>query len=125
MKSKLLLAVFFVTVLSVTSCYYDKEEVLYPNTKDCDTTKISFQSTIFPIINSSCNLSGCHDATTQASGYNFTTYAGIKAQIEVPRFLGSIKHESSYSSMPKGGGKLSACNILKIEQWKKNGSPNN
>jgi len=109
----------------MTSCYYDTEEELYPTITSCDTTKLSFQNTIFPIINSKCNLSGCHNAATQSAGLNFETYSGIKAVINDAKFLGSLKHVSPYSAMPKGASKLSVCDIMKIEQWKNNGSPNN
>lgn len=119
--------IFFILLTSgLSACYYDVEEELYPTTNNsCDTSKLSFATHIYPIINSRCNSSGCHNTAASSGGLSFEGYANIKSAIDLPKFLGSIKHESSYSPMPKSSTKLSSCDILKIEQWKKNGSPNN
>jgi hypothetical protein len=44
-----------------------------------DTTtsnpRACFQRDILPVLQSSCAISGCHNATTHIGGYNFTTYS--------------------------------------------------
>jgi len=39
--------------------------------------------------------------------------------------MGTIKHESGWSPMPKNGNKLSDCKIQKIDRWILDGTPNN
>jgi hypothetical protein len=111
-------------VLIFQGCYYDKASQLYP-APYCDTTSITFSGTITPIFSSNC-ISGCHDAATQAGGYDFSTYAGIKASI-VPsnRLIGAINQQNGYYAMPQSGGKLSSCDIDKINAWVDQGYPNN
>lgn len=42
-----------------------------------DLKSICFESEILPVIQANCTSAGCHDATTAADGYDFTTYRGI------------------------------------------------
>ena len=119
-----------IVVLSTLSesCYYDKESELYPiTTTTCDTTNAKFTAFVSPLISSSCATSNCHSATRQASGINLGTYTAIKNYITTQKatFLGSIKHTSSYSQMPKDGAKLSTCEVTKIETWINAGMQNN
>jgi hypothetical protein len=122
-KSIIFFTAFF--TIAISSCYYDVEEELYPTTTACDTTKISFKTTIYPIFQSNCNLSGCHNAASASAGVNLEGYANVKANIDLPKLLGSIRFDSKYSAMPKNSGQLKACDIQKIDQWRKNGSPDN
>jgi hypothetical protein len=41
------------------------------------------------------------------------------------KLYGAVNHSPGYSPMPKGGTKLSACNISKIKAWIDGGSLNN
>lgn len=121
---KTILLTFF--IMGMFGCYYDVEEELYPSRAGtCDTSKLSFSAHIYPIINSRCNTSGCHNTAASSGGLSFEGYANVKAHIDEPRFLGSIKHQAGFSAMPKSSTKLSSCDLLKVEQWKKNGAPNN
>lgn len=117
----LLLVVFF-----LQSCYYDKEEILYPTTEnDCNAENSDFASvknTIFE------NCLSCHSnssANTLGGSVKLEDYADIKNYADNGKLLGSIKHESSYSPMPKNGAKLSDCKISQIENWINSGTPNN
>ncbi len=112
-------------ILIFTGCYNDKADKLYPNTSTgCDTTAVTFQKTILPIMTASCGLSGCHDANTPSNGYNFTTYEGTRLAVTNNRMLGAIKHESGYQAMPKGMPKLDECSIAKIDKWVTLGAKN-
>jgi hypothetical protein len=116
-------------VITLTACYYDNEEDLYGSTTTtCDLqTVVKFSETISPLISSQCGTSGCHSTASKAAGISLGTYDAIKSYITSSKavFLGSIKRESSYSPMPKGGTKLSDCNIQKIESWINAGMLNN
>ena len=57
------------TIFILAGCYNDKEDILYPgsnNPTDCATVPSKFAADIYPLINSKCAISGCHNAT--ASG---------------------------------------------------------
>jgi hypothetical protein len=121
MKKKLVFILFTLS-LSLSNCYYDNEEELYPTTTNpatCDLTTAKFATFVSPLISSKCATSGCHNATSRAAGINLSSYNTIKAYITSSNsiFLGSIKHSSGFSPMPQGGTKLAACDISKIESW--------
>ena len=107
------------------SCYYDNEEALFPSLPgSCDTTLVSYATDIVPIISDYCLL--CHSnqaAASLGSNIKLEDYPDFASSAE--RVLGSVKHESSYSPMPKGGGKLNACQIDKLEAWINQGKNNN
>jgi hypothetical protein len=127
--NKIILLCFAFVSISLTSCYYDVDEELNPplTNNDCDTTASKFAADIQPILNSNCATSGCHTAAVIAGGYIFDNYTDVKSTIvnDSARFIGSILQQTGYSPMPKGGGKLSDCNISKIKAWLASGAPNN
>lgn len=120
-----------ILVLTTQSCYYDNEEELYSTTATttCDTTNAKFAGFVSPLIASSCAISGCHNAASApvSAGVNLSSYTTIKSYITSSKttFLGSIKHDSRFSTMPKSAAKLSDCNIKKLEVWINAGMLNN
>lgn len=118
--------IVFFSLLVLASCYYDKEEELYPSPSGgggCDTTAMTYATNIKPIFDQSCAMAGCHDATTKSSGYDLSNYTGSAAAAKSARFLGAINHTTGFSPMPKGMAKLSDCNISKITAWINAGTP--
>lgn len=91
------------------------EKVCNPNYGSCDTTLVKFSDYVNPLIQSSCK--GCHNPNSTNGGINLTTHAEIKASIQTGKFMGSIKHTTGVSAMPKGGTKMSDCQIKKIQRW--------
>jgi hypothetical protein len=89
----------------------------------CDTTNIAYSTSITSIISDNCQ--GCHSGSSAASGYDFSTYAGIQAKINDGKLWGAVNHVSGYSPMPKNGTKLSTCELAKIKKWIDAGAPNN
>jgi hypothetical protein len=61
---------------------------------------------------------------TLGGGNDYSTYQGIKNQSGA-KILASIRHDVNADPMPKGGPKLSACDISRIEAWIAAGQPNN
>ncbi len=117
----ILIIIFF-----LQSCYYDKEEILYPVTEDTCNASDSDFATIKNTISENC-LS-CHSntsASTLGGSIKLEDYADIKSYADNGKLLGSIKHESGYSAMPKNGAKLNDCKISQIENWINSGTPNN
>ncbi len=52
-----------------TLCSQNPDTTTYSNPRAC------FQRDILPVLQSSCAISGCHDATTHEGGYNYTSYS--------------------------------------------------
>jgi hypothetical protein len=111
-------------VILLSGCYYDKNEKLYApqaGTNSCDTTAITFAAKIQPILTSSCV--GCHSASNASGGFALDSHSAVIAA--QGRLLGSIKHSSGFSAMPKNAPKLGDCQIAQIEKWITAGAPNN
>jgi len=108
---------------SLTSCYYDNEEELYPNPTSCDTTNITYSGAVVPILQNNCYT--CHNSVNQQGGIILDNYSDLQTVINNGRFRGSINHLSGYSPMPQGGEKLNDCNLTLINKWLDDGAPNN
>lgn len=89
----------------------------------CDTVTVTFSGAVKNIINNKCL--GCHNGTAASAGINLSAHAGIKAKVDDGRLWGTINHLSGYSPMPKGGSKLSDCEIAQFRKWIAAGAPNN
>jgi hypothetical protein len=117
--------IFFLVSVTLSSCYYDNEEALYPSlSSSCDTINVTFSAKIAPILSNNC-LS-CHSNATAASAGNnirLQDYNDVKAHTSA--IAGSIKHTGTYSPMPKNGGRLNTCSITLVDIWIRNGAPNN
>lgn len=122
-KSVIALSLF---ILVFEGCYYDKADKLYPvASTGCDTSNATFSLTVAPILTQNCAIASCHDAASQAGGYNFTVYADVKTAVESGMFIGDIYQQSGFNPMPKQGSKLSSCDLSKISAWVNAGTLNN
>jgi len=88
-----------------------------------DTVNISFANSVKPILTTKCQ--GCHSGANPAAGIDFTSYTGVRAQVNNGKLWGAINWNTGFSPMPKNGTKLSFCEIVKIQKWIAQGSPNN
>ena len=109
----------------LSACYYDKEDLLYGAALPCtdSTGTISYATKVVPILQNSCY--GCHSGGTPSGGIAMGNYTADKALVTNGKLIGTIKHTSGFSPMPKGGTKLSACNIAVVQKWVTAGAPNN
>lgn len=124
MKIKLTMKSFFLVVIAVSaiqSCYYDKEELLYPGSNaavDCATVNAKFGADVLPLITSKCATPGCHDATA-SGGVIFQNYAqinGVKDRINAR----AVVEKTMPAAAPL---QPSEANIIKC--WIESGAPNN
>jgi mono/diheme cytochrome c family protein len=67
---------------------------------------------------------GCHNPASLGGGIDLSTYAGVKTAA-LGRLMGTLNQAAGYSAMPKGGSKLSDCQIRQIEKWIQAGTLNN
>lgn len=108
--------------LFVVSCYYDKEELLYPQLNTaCDTTNVTFTKNIVPILSNYCW--SCHsnvNAAAFGSNFKLENYSDVKAMLD--RMYNSVTHQSAYP-MPKNSAMLNNCIITQFTIWKNNSAP--
>lgn len=109
--------------LFITSCYYDKEGVLYPEAACDQTASATFTAVVLPLMNAQCN--SCHAGAFASGGIKLDSYTETKKYVDNGKLIGSITHASGYSPMPQGGGSMSSCDIAKIQTWIKAGALNN
>jgi hypothetical protein len=114
-------------ILAVSTCYYDSEEYLFPQTgNQCDTVNVTYAGSVVPIMQNHC-LS-CHSNAVAASfggNIKLEVYADVKIQADNHKLLGAVAHENGYSPMPNGAPKLEDCKISTIRIWVNAGAPNN
>jgi cytochrome c5 len=115
-----------IVLLFLSGCYYDSNEALYgvPAT-GCNTDITRFNTEIRPILQSNCIT--CHAnsvALSSGGGIKLQDYADVKSYVLNGKLVGSIDHSTGFSAMPKGGVKLSDCNILIIKTWISKGALN-
>lgn len=112
-----------IIALFMGSCTNDSYTKLYPASANttCDTTAVSYATTIMPIIAANCNASNCHDGSNRAAT-NYLTYAGVK--LNAPLIVNYLTGTSG-DPMPKNLPPLSSCNIAKISAWINQGALNN
>jgi hypothetical protein len=103
----------------LVGCYYDKEEVLYPN-GNCDSANVTWSGTVLPLMQTRCAVPGCHVPGGFGPG-DFNQYANVKTVVDNGRFQAEVIQAGT---MPPSG-KLGACDIQKLQAWIDAGAPNN
>ncbi len=121
MKKEIALLVICSFWVIFSSCKYEK-------INSCDTTTVKYSTTIKPILQNSCY--SCHGQSqylSNGSGYNMEAYDSLKQFVSDGRLLKSVNWSDpdNVSTMPKGGSKISDCDISKIENWISDGAPEN
>lgn len=115
---KKLIIVFAGILLVFSSCYNQKEELLYPDGINCNGVDAKFTVDVSPIIQSRCATVGCHEAGSGNGPGALTDYDKIR------NAANQIKPAITSRIMPKGST-LSTDEIKKIICWINSGAPNN
>lgn len=125
MKNLFSIVLLSILAFSLSSCYYDIEEELYPaySANSCDTSNITYAKDIQPMLQSACY--SCHGTGIGLGNVTLEGFANLQAYIADGSLIGSVDHDAGFSPMPKGGTKFSDCNITKIKIWVREGAPNN
>lgn len=121
--SSLVLVIFLLSLAA--ACTSDSEDNVtpQPQPQQCDTENVTFASTVAPILSANCYR--CHSTEIATNGVILDTHAGVKKQADNGTLVGAISHAAGFTPMPQGMGKLSDCNIAKIEKWVDDGAKNN
>jgi hypothetical protein len=106
-------------LLAAQGCYYDNEEYLYPNSF-CDTSAVTYTSTIAPLVQANCAVPGCHVPGGTGPG-DFTSYIGVKAKVD----NGSFRAVTIVNKSMPPSGPLSNCEQQQLSTWLDTGAPNN
>ena len=89
----------------------------------CDTTNFTYSGAVLIMNDTYCK--GCHNPASLGGGIDLSGYASLKVQASNGKYLGSIQHGTGFFAMPKGGTKLSDCQIRQVEKWIQAGMINN
>ena len=114
-----LLILALLTFLKV-SCVNDNEYDLY-GIPDCDTSDVTWESKISDIMETNCVL--CHGEDLSYNNVRHDSYESEMIVVRDGRLKGVINHLNGYVKMPKDRGKLPACELLLINTWLDNGTP--
>jgi hypothetical protein len=120
------LLVIIICMVSLNSCYYDKEQLLYGtgSTPCTDTVgTVSYIQKVVPVLQQYCY--SCHSGGSPSGSIAMGTYASDKVIAQNGKLYGSVNHASGYSPMPQGTPKLSSCQIAVIKKWIDSGVLNN
>ncbi|MDX2248048.1 MAG: c-type cytochrome domain-containing protein [Bacteroidia bacterium] len=89
----------------------------------CDTTNVTYSAMVAPLMSKYCT--GCHSGTSASGGISLNSYSGVSAVATNGKLYGTISHQQGFVAMPKGGNKLSECDIVKVKTWIDSGANNN
>ena len=95
----------------------------------CSPDTVYFQNTVLPLLNSSCAMSGCHDAVTHKEGVNLTSYTsimstgGVKAGNPANSKLYKVIADNSMPPKPASAFTQAQKDI--ISKWIQQGAKNN
>ncbi len=123
---KIVIKLFLLSILIglLTSCYNDNEYDLYPySSVPCDSLNASYAQTIAPIMAAHCNV--CHATAIAQNNIVTDNYTTLSIVALNGQFWKGVSHDPTVSPMPKGGNKLSDCDLAKIKNWINQGSLNN
>ena len=112
-------------ITSLTSCYYDVQEELHPESASqaCDTSVSVYSIQIKTIMQNSCN--SCHSTASASGGIITDNYQDLKRIADNGTLVGSVNHKRGYLAMPRNSPKLSSCNLQIIDKWVREGSLKN
>jgi hypothetical protein len=117
---------FLIVIISgviISSCRTENLEHIL--SEQCDTTSVSFEWDIFPIMEMHCNDAVCHGGDLPQRQIDLTHYEGVSRVAENSLLISAITHEEGYEPMPLGSEALSDCKIKKIKAWINQGYPDN
>ncbi|MCA6073570.1 hypothetical protein [Fulvivirga sedimenti] len=107
------------SLVALSACYYDNEEMLYPNESSCYDADVSFEVDIKPLIITKCATAGCHVSGT--GRVVLGSYSSIKNIADD----GQLKDRVLTRKDMPPGAPLSACDQDKLRAWLDNGAINN
>lgn len=123
----LLGSLFFLgSTMTIRSCTYDVEDELFPmdpNMSACDTTGITYQGVIVPILDQRCN--NCHGTGIGLGNVLLEPHAEVLSYVNNDLLICSVLQEGGCSPMPQNSPRIPECEIASLQKWISDGAPNN
>jgi cytochrome c553 len=123
MKTRFI-SILSLSILLLTSCYYDNGEDLYGQLVPCDTANVKYSVQVINILSQNCYR--CHGGNAvDGAGVKLQDFQVLQRNALNGTLLGVLKHAPGYVQMPKNATKLSNCDIAVIEAWIRKGALEN
>lgn len=117
------LSIFSFFVLVFQSCTSSNEQELRWAVIYCEDSLVSFDTSILPMMNTSCN--SCHSGSSPSGNVRLDNYNDVKTYAANGALMGVINHSSGFSPMPIGKPKWNECRIFTLQKWIDEGMLNN
>jgi hypothetical protein len=114
---------YLVVLLCISSCTYEKAEVIIPVIQDtisvCDSSNITYSQDIQPLMLQHCGTdNACHSTALSTNDTPLDSYELDTLFAGTGQLLNSITSQNGEDpKMPKDGDKLSECDVNKIRAW--------
>jgi hypothetical protein len=115
---------FLIPIFLMNSCAKDVGVLKKKSSLDnCDSlSNYTYTNYVASVLNNNCTFSGCHNAGS--SNGDFTTYLGIKINVDNGTFLNRVLVTKDMPpSYTTGPSTLSDCDLLKLKKWLDAGAP--
>jgi cytochrome c5 len=123
---KRILFAAFALAATLTGCYNDNVEELYPAliiNNNCDSTITpTYSGKISEIMANNCI--SCHNAGS-GNPYVLDNYQGLRAVAVSGQLVGSVYQQAGFQAMPASGPPLDDCQKALIRKWVEAGALNN
>jgi uncharacterized membrane protein len=90
-------------------------EIPGPTASTCDTASITFEKSIWPIVQNNCMA--CHNATAPSGNVDLSTYDKIIPYVKNGKLYASMTHLPGYSPMPSSTSSLTSCELNMVKKW--------
>lgn len=86
----------------------------------CAGKEYTYESDVKAILDNNCAKT-CHSSLRRAGGINLSNYDQAKEEAVKTRFMKALRHEGTYTPMPKKSPKLSDSTLNILSCWIENG----
>jgi hypothetical protein len=121
--SLIILSIIIGFVFAMNSCTSVNDQELRWQVIYCEDSLVSFQSSILPMMNTSCN--SCHSSSVREGNVILDNYTEVKKYASNGALMGVINHAPGFTPMPIGKPKWNECRINTLQKWIDEGMQNN
>jgi hypothetical protein len=119
MRKTIFPLIIIALLICAGSCKNYNEVDLFPA---CDTVNVTYSEDMSAIFSANCMP--CHNITNYSlSGITLNVLDSARIPARNGLLLKAVTHDPSVVPMPRGGGKLSDCDIGRIRRWIELGEP--
>jgi hypothetical protein len=112
-------------VIWMVSCTKESADKLEGSNNTCDTTNVSYNTGVVPILQANCY--SCHGTgnTGGSGGILLQGYSNLATWAHNGYLVGNVTHANGYVPMPYDAPMLPACEVNTIVAWVNQGTLNN